>query len=51
MRRRPYIVTVDGQGRAKPTAIRAKVVRARGWWSRRCPGLDVELVRLPLVPS
>ena len=46
MTRRPYVVTVDGVGRAKPTAVRAKALRVRGWWNRRCPGLDVSLVRV-----
>ena len=49
--RRPYLVTVDGIGRAKPTAVRAKALRTCGWWNRRCPGLDVALVRLPAVPA
>ncbi len=51
MTRRPYLVTVDGIGRAKPTAVRAKALRTCGWWNRRCPGLDVALVRLPAVPA
>ena len=45
MSRRPYLVTVDGVGRAKPTAVRAKALRTRGWRNRRCPGLDVEMAR------
>ena len=51
MSRRPYLLTVDGIGRGKPTAIRAKVVRARGWWARRCPGLDLALIRLGGQPT
>ena len=51
MSRRPYLVTIDGIGRAKPTAVRARALRTRGWWKRRCPGLDVVLVRLPVVPA
>ena len=46
MSRRPYLVLVDGVGRAKPTAVRTKALQVRGWWNRRCPGLDVALVRV-----
>ena len=46
MSRRPYLVTIDGIGWGKPTAVRAKAIRARGWWSRRCPGLDLVVVRM-----
>lgn len=46
MARRRYVLTVGGIGRTKPTAVRSKVVRARGWWARRCPGLDLDVVRL-----
>ncbi len=51
MSRHPYVLTVDGQGRTKPTAIRAKVIRARSWWARRCPGLDLNVVRLRRQPT
>lgn len=50
MSRRLFLVTVDGVGRSKPTAVRAKAVRARCWWSRRCPGLDVAIRRVRPAP-
>jgi hypothetical protein len=37
--RRTFVVSVDGVGLAKPTAVRAKALRSARWWGRRCPGL------------
>ena len=34
-----------------PTAARAKAIRARGWWFRRCPGLDLAVVRMKGLPA
>ncbi len=51
MSRRTFLVTMDGIGLAKPTAVRGKAVRSARWWARRCPGLGLALVRLKGSPS
>jgi hypothetical protein len=48
--RRTFLVTVDGIGLSKPTAVRAKAARSARWWGRRCPG-RVEIARVKGRPS